>query len=370
MSTPSRLSLFLAAALGALSVALVVAVMGMAGVFDGDDDDGGTTTATTPQAQPPAASGGRAASVAAIYQRVSPGVVFVSARGGNGQLPFEGPGGGRAASGSGFLIDREGHIITNEHVVDDATQVTVRFGEDGDPIRARVLGKDASSDVALLKVDPDDIEGGAKPLQLGSSKDLSPGEPAIAIGSPFGLEGTVTTGIVSALGRTIEAPNGFPIANAVQTDAAINPGNSGGPLLDSDGRAIGINSQIRSDGGGGNTGVGFAVPIDAVKQVLPTLKRGDEVERPYLGVATTDTSNRGGATITSITNDGPADDAGLRDGDVIVRFAGKEIREPDDLSAAVAARKPGDRVDVEVRRDGVRQTESVRLGTRPDETQG
>ena len=161
---------------------------------------------------------------------------------------------------------------------------SVRIGVDTKPIPAQLVGKDPSSDLAVLKVDPGAVKGGLKPLELGDSNALEPGDQTIAIGSPFGLEGTVTTGIVSSLGRTIEAPNGFPIADAIQTDAAINPGNSGGPLLDGNGRVIGVNSQIKS-GSGSNSGVGFAVPVATVKFVVPQIQNGGKVERAYLGVS-------------------------------------------------------------------------------------
>ncbi len=172
-------------------------------------------------------------------------------------------------------------------MVEDSSAFSVRIGVDTKPIPAQLVGKDPSSDLAVLKVDPSAVKGGLKPLELGDSDALEPGDQTIAIGSPFGLEGTVTTGIVSSLGRTIEAPNGFPIANAVQTDAAINPGNSGGPLLDGNGRVIGVNSQIKS-GSGANSGVGFAVPVATVKFVVPQIENGGKVERAYLGVSNGD----------------------------------------------------------------------------------
>ena len=243
-----RLSHLVSVLLGALAVGAVVAVLAVTGALPEKVDR--TTTVTTPQSTSPDAPRTAPTSVADIYAQVSGSVVFVSARGGNGQLGFNGEGGGRAASGSGFVVDTAGHIVTNDHVVENADAFTVRFGEKGDPIEAKLVGKDPSSDLAVLEIDPDKVEGGAKPLKLASSTSLRPGEAAIAIGSPFGLSGTVTTGIVSALGREIEAPNGFSIPGAVQTDAAINPGNSGGPLLDAAGRVIGVNSQIASSSGG------------------------------------------------------------------------------------------------------------------------
>ena len=282
----SRLLSFIA---GAAAVGAIVAVLALAGAFGGSDTV--VRAQTTPVPRTTTTALGKPTSVADIYAKVSPGVVFVQANSGRGELPF--PGGGQAASGSGFVIDTEGHIVTNDHVVEGATQYRVRFGENGDPIAAKLLGTDPSSDLALLKVNPDDVGEALQPLQLGASQQLRPGDPAIAIGSPFGLEGTVTSGIVSALGRTIQAPNGFSISNAVQTDAAINPGNSGGPLLDDRGRVIGVTSQIRTNGGDQNSGVGFAVPVDAIKRALPYLKDGKDVPHAYLGIATAQAAQGG-----------------------------------------------------------------------------
>jgi S1-C subfamily serine protease len=350
---------------GAASVGLVVGALALAGVID---DDASNTSAPAPAETPTGTNAPVARStsdVADIYRRVSPGVVFVQANSGRGQLAF--PGGGRAASGSGFVVDRQGHIVTNKHVVDGADQFKVRFGEHGKPIDAKLVGKDASSDLAVLRVDPKDVSGGLPtPLELGDSKSLEPGDPAIAIGSPFGLEGTVTTGIVSALGRTIEAPNGFPIADAIQTDAAINPGNSGGPLLDDHGRVIGVNSQIRANGSGDNSGVGFAVPVSAIKSVVPRLEKGGKIERAYLGVSSAETSDRSGATVASVVRDGPADKAGLRRGDKIVSIDDRAIQSPDDLSAVVSSHKPGEEARVAIVRGGERRTLTVKLGNRPE----
>jgi S1-C subfamily serine protease len=351
----SRLLSFIA---GAVSVGAVVGVLAIAGAFDG-----GETVVRSEPAPPAATTPAKATNVADVYARVSAGVVFVQANSGRGQLPF--PGGGRAASGSGFVIDGDGHIITNDHVVQDATQYRVRFGAHGKPIVAKLLGTDPSADLALLKIDPKDAGDDLQPLPLGVSSTLHPGDTAIAIGSPFGLEGTVTSGIVSALGRTITAPNGFAISNAVQTDAAINPGNSGGPLLDGQGRVIGVNSQIQTNGGSDqNSGVGFAVPVDAIKRALPALEKGEQVEHAYLGVSTQAAAN-GGATINDAVADGPAQKAGLRDGDRIVSIAGAAVNEPDDVAAAVNARKPGDKVEIVVVRGGDRRTLNVTLGAQP-----
>jgi S1-C subfamily serine protease len=350
----SRLLSFIA---GAVSVGAVVGALAVAGASEGGD-----TIVRTQTAPPATTSPGKATNVADIYARVSPGVVFVQANSGRGQLPF--PGGGQAASGSGFVIDGDGHVITNDHVVQGATQYRVRFGAHGKPLVAKLLGTDPSADLALLKVDPKSVGDDLQPLPLGASQNLKPGDTAIAIGSPFGLEGTVTSGIVSALGRTITAPNGFSISNAVQTDAAINPGNSGGPLLDAQGRVIGVNSQIQTSGGNQNSGVGFAVPVDAIKRALPALEQGKQVQHAYLGVSTSAAAS-GGATVGAVVANGPAAKAGLRQGDRIVSIAGVAVVEPDDVATAVNARKPGDDVPVVVERGGERRTLNVTLGAQP-----
>jgi S1-C subfamily serine protease len=357
-----RLSNFFFVLLGALAVGVVVAVLAVAGALPKKVE---STTVTTPAATSPAEPRTAPTSVADIYARVSGSVVFVSARGGNGQLQFNGQGGGKAASGSGFVIDTDGHIVTNDHVVEDADKFTVRFGEKGDPIPAKLVGKDPSSDLAVLAIDPKQESSETKPLQLASSSSLRPGEAAIAIGSPFGLSGTVTTGIVSALGREIEAPNGFSIPGAVQTDAAINPGNSGGPLLDADGRVIGINSQIASQSGS-NSGVGFAVPSDTVKDVVPKLIKNGKIDRAWLGLSSAENPDSPGAVVGTVTNGSPAEKAGLHSGDVITAIGGKTVRNPSDLSLDVLTKRPGDQVKVELKRDGKSKTVTVTLGNRPN----
>jgi S1-C subfamily serine protease len=266
------------------------------------------------------------------------------------------------------VYDSDGTIVTNDHVVDGATKVSVRFTENGDPIDARVVGTDPSTDIAVLKIDPSEVEGGVKPLQLADSSEIEPGQPAIAIGSPFGLQGTVTSGIVSALGREIQAPNGFTISGVIQTDAAINPGNSGGPLLDDEGRVIGINSQIATNGTEANSGVGFAVPIDTVKTVVPQLKADGSIDRAWLGVSSSDAAPRDGALVQEVTG-APAQRGGLRPGDLILSFDGRTIATASDLGQAVLTRKPGDTVEVVVQRNGDRETLEVTLGTRPNEVE-
>jgi S1-C subfamily serine protease len=345
---------------GAVSLALVVGALAVAGVID--DDPAPVTKAAAPPS-PPASSSPKSSasspkageSISDIYKRVSAGVVFVQA--------------GQSATGSGFVYDDQGHVVTNDHVVEDANSFQVRIGADTKPIPARLVGKDPSSDLAVLKVDPGAVKGGLQPIELGDSDALEPGDQTIAIGSPFGLEGTVTTGIVSSLGRTIEAPNGFPIANAIQTDAAINPGNSGGPLLDGNGRVIGVNSQIKS-GSGSNSGVGFAVPVSTVKFVVPQIENGGKVERAFLGVSNRDTQDLSGAVVGGVVPDGPAQKAGLQPGDKITKIDGREVRSSEDVSAAVEARKPGEQAKVTVERGGNRRTLTVDLGTRPETPAG
>jgi S1-C subfamily serine protease len=346
-----RASNFLYLVMGALSVAIVATVLVASGTFERTDARASAT------ATPSSSSAAVPTDVSDIYCDVSPGVVYIASTTSQGQ-----------ASGSGWVYSSDGTIVTNDHVVEGASKVSVRFTENGDPIDAQVVGTDPSSDIAVLKIDPSKVEGGVKPLQLADSKQIEPGQPAIAIGSPFGLQGTVTSGIVSALGREIQAPNGFTISGVIQTDAAINPGNSGGPLLDENGRVIGINSQIATNGSDSNSGVGFAVPIDTVKQVVPQLKADGKIERAWLGVSSSDAAPRDGAVVQQVTG-APAQKAGLRPGDVILRLDDRTITTASDLGEAVNAHKPGDTVKVQVQRNGSRETLNVTLGTRPNEAQ-
>ena len=343
---------FLSAMLGALAVCVVFAVLALAGVFDDGDD--ASSQAVRPAAAGGSASAPAASGVADIYERARPGVVDVQVRQRGGQ-----------ATGSGFVLDERGTIVTNEHVVDDARTARIRFAGQDRRVTARVLGADASSDLAVLRVDPGDVRRDLRPLALGSSDDLRVGETAIALGSPFGLDGTLTTGVVSALDRDIQSPNGFTIDGVVQTDAAINPGNSGGPLLDADGRVIGVNAQRA---GGTGSALGFAVGVDTVRDVAPRLARGEEIERPYLGVSTAErSSGDAGASVAQVVRGGPADDAGLRAGDIITRVGSTHVAEPDDVAAAIASNKPGDTIQITFTRDGDQRTERVKLGTRPEE---
>ena len=381
METNGRVTNFLSALLGAGVVALVVIGLGLGGAFDdggagtatsGDSDDGEGTASSGPPAR-------NVTDVSDLFERVRNGVVYVrvgSPEGANKApenpledllpLPRRGPGPGPETprgSGSGLVLDDDGFILTNEHVVGEAKDVQVRIGDATGLTPAKVVGTDPSSDLALLKVNPDDLEEDLDPLALGSSRDVEVGNPAIAIGSPFGLTGSLTTGVVSALDRPIPATNGFTIDGALQTDAAINPGNSGGPLLDPRGRVIGINAQIAT-GTQSNSGVGFAIPVDLAKEVIPKLKKGEEIARAYLGVSTTD-APQGGALVAEVRPGDPADEGGVEVGDRIVSVDGKEVNESADVSTLVTAKRPGDRVVIVVRRGVAEESLNVELGERP-----
>ena len=287
----TRASNFLYLVMGALSVAIVAGVLVAVGTFDRDDGKATSSATAAPTATSTSAS---ASAPDRRLRRSTSGSPPASST--SPPAPPRARPPARASSSTPTAT-----IVTNDHVVEGARSVSVRFTENGDPIDAKVVGTDPSTDIALLDVDASKVEGGVKPLQLADSKDIEPGEPAIAIGSPFGLQGTVTSGIVSALGREIQAPNGFTISGIIQTDAAINPGNSGGPLLDDEGRVIGVNSQIATNGTDANSGVGFAVPIDTVKSVVPQLKADGKIDRAFLGVSTTDAAPRDGALVREVT---------------------------------------------------------------------
>ena len=350
MNRSSRLSNVFFTFLGAAAVGLVIAVLAIAGTFDQTER---VITQAPAQSTTPVSDSAADGSVADIYAQTSPGVAFIQNE-------------GNGASGSGFLYDGQGHVVTNEHVVEGSSRFTVQFGESGDAMQARLVGKDASSDLAVLQVDGNKIAGETEALQLGSSAGLRPGDVTIAIGSPFGLSGSVTTGIVSALDRDIESPNGFTISGVLQTDAAINPGNSGGPLLDSQGRVIGVNSQIASSSRQ-SSGVGFAIPVDTVQKIVPQLLKGGDIQRAYLGVSSTLDPNDDGAVVAAITPDGPAASSDLRQGDRITAVDDSSVQDPSDLSSSVLEHKPGERVKLKVVRGGQQRTIEVQLGTRPDQ---
>jgi putative serine protease PepD len=299
-------------------------------------------------------------STAALYKRVKDAVVEIHV-GGTQETPF----GGRApgeATGSGFVIDEDGHVVTNQHVVEGAESVRVEFA-DGTEVDAEVVGTDPSTDIAVLDVDRPSSE--LTPLEFAPTGGLQIGNPVIVVGSPFGLEGTLTTGVISAVGREIESPNGFTIENAVQTDAAMNRGNSGGPVLDTGGRVVGVAAQIRSESGGSD-GVGYAIPGDTAKRVAQELIADGKVEHAYLGVSLEDD---GPARLVDVVGGSPAARAGLRTGDVVTEVDGRSIETGDALREAIAAKKPGDELKLTIERGGDEREVTVELGTRPDTAQ-
>jgi len=351
-----------AAVLTAGAIAAGGATAGYLGRGAADETSSATparTVAGTSTSQPAAAQS--TLSVSQLYRSVRSGVVEVIASEQAADSPFPGGGSGEAtAQGSGFVYDSTGRVITNQHVVDGATSVSVRFAS-GQTVHAEIVGTDPSTDVAVLKVDA--LPSSAKPLALGDSDAVEVGDGVVAIGSPFGLTGTVTSGIVSALGREIDSPNNYAIEGAIQTDAAINHGNSGGPLFDMHGRVIGVNAQIKSDSGG-NDGVGFAIPSSTVRSIATRLIQNGSVRHAYLGVSLA-TADTGGAHISTVASGTPAAAAGLRGSDVVTAVDGKKIASSQELRLAIDSHKPGDRIELRVRRAGETMTFTVTLGTRP-----
>src|SRR5213080_2325613 len=345
--------------------ALLIGAGAGVGSYAAFGGNGGKTTTIVQQA---AAQGSPTAntktmSVNGVYRTAGPGVVeiTVTTSSGSSDFPFPSGGSGQSqAQGSGFIYDSGGHIVTNDHVVAGATKVSVTLA-DGSKYSAKVVGSDPSTDLAVLKVNAPSSK--LHPLTLGDSSKLQVGDGVVAIGSPFGLEDTVTTGIVSALNRDISSTNNFTISGAIQTDAAINHGNSGGPLLNMAGQVIGVNTQIESDSGG-NEGVGFAVPSSTISSVASKLVKGEKVQHPYLGVYV-QAANRSGAAVGQVKSGSPAASAGLKAGDVITAFGGQTIQSPEDLTAAVGAKAPGDKVTVTYVRNGSTKTTQVTIGTRP-----
>jgi len=375
-------------------VAVAVGIVAIAtGIIDVDN---GSDATPAPVITPSEPASGAAHTIGEVYKDDAQGVAYIEAqeKPTTEQTPFGlQPGGGGTATGSGILIDGDGHVLTNAHVVDGASSVTVKFG-DGDALPAKVLGVDNSTDIAVLSVDPSKVD--ANPLPLGDSSTVHVGDGAIAIGNPYGLDRTVTSGIISALQRQISAPNGFTISDVIQTDAAINPGNSGGPLIDADGRVIGINSQIATgSGGSGSVGIGFAVPINTAKDVAQQIIDGGSVKHAYLGIEGADLTSElakvlnldvdQGVLVQKVTPNGPAAEAGIEagsatvaidgaqvkaGGDVITAVDGKQITGMDDLIAAVNAKQPGDDVTLTVLRDGSSKDITVKLGDRPPSVRG
>jgi S1-C subfamily serine protease len=387
---------------------LIVAVIGLIAIAAGlvhssSSTNTVATLAPAPLPQPASQTTGKGQKVNQIYREDSPGVVFVQStlksQGPSLLSPFGGGGGGSSggtATGSGFVLDHDGHVLTNAHVVDGASKIEVTLGnqDTSSPISATVVGKDPSSDIAMLKVDAPADQ--LHPLALGSSSDTQVGNPVVAIGNPFGLDRTVTAGIVSALQRQIQAPNGFTIDNVIQTDAAINPGNSGGPLIDANGQVIGINSQIESPNGGGNVGIGFAIPINTVRAEIQQLLQNGTVKHAFLGISGTDLTPemaqvlnlpvQNGALVQTVTPGGPAAKAGIKGGngnatvnvggqriqaggDVIVAIDGKAVNSMTDVINDISTKQPGDTVQLSLVNGSQKRTVTVTLGNRPANVQ-
>jgi S1-C subfamily serine protease len=383
----------------ALLGGLVVGIFGWIAIAAGwikADESSGATPATTALTAPVANHAGEEEGnvVNRIYKSDGQGVAFVEATEAPEETQFgffgepEQSGGG-VATGSGFVIDTEGHLLTNNHVVEGAEKIEVKLGSSEKSYAAKVVGTDPSTDIALLKVSvPADQ---LHPLQLGNSSEVEVGDPVVAIGNPFGLDRTVTSGIVSALQRQIEAPAGFSISHVIQTDAAINPGNSGGPLIDAEGRVIGINSQIETGGSGnGNVGIGFAIPIDTAREVARQIEENGKVEHAYLGIEGGSVTPQlakalnlpvdHGVLVASVAKGGPAEKGGIEGGntsatiegaevtlggDIIVKLDGRSISEMEDLVSVIEGKKPGDDLEVTVVREGKEKTLTVTLGNRP-----
>jgi len=380
----------LTALVSAIIGGLVTALFLFVGVYGLEDrPDSVTIKEVAPAHQSPGPTPvSNDASVREVYSRDSRGVVSVDVAATSDTGP---------AGGSGFVIDEAGHIVTNQHVVEEAEEISVRFA-DGVRRDAEVVGQDPSTDVALIKVDAP--REALEPLTLGDSNSVGVGEPVIAIGNPLNVGISVTAGIVSGLGRPIKAPNNYTIDDAVQTDAAINPGNSGGPLLDSRGTVIGVNAQIASESGGFE-GVGFAVPINTVKSVVKQLITDGKVVHGYIGVsmfelgidelsAYAGLSEReleeryglpgNGAIVSEVTPGGPAERAGIRGGDekdiegisvpmgdVITGIEGETVSSSEDVIEVVNSVKPNDRVPMTVVTPGEKERRvDVRVGTRPE----
>ena len=364
---------FISALLGG---GLVVAIIAAAGGLGASQKTVTVVQSSTPIAPSNVSQQNTGLTPHQIYVKDAPGVAFVTStivRETESPFGLKGESQQGQATGSGFVIDSgKGTILTNYHVVANAVKIMVSF-EHGKAVEAKVIGKDPSNDLAVLRIPTDGLT--LHQLVLGDSSKAQVGDPVLAIGNPFGLDRTLTTGVVSALQRQITAPNGFTIGNVLQTDAPINPGNSGGPLLNAAGEVIGINSQIETGGSsGGSVGIGFAVPINTAKTELSQLEKGGTVRGAYLGVSTLtiDASLSGlnlpvksGALVETVEDGTPAAKAGIRGGnleaqlsggkvavggDIIVGVDGKPIASAEDLSNLIASKKPGDTISVEVRR--------------------
>jgi len=355
MSRGTRVVLTAAAAIG---IAAAGAGLG-AGLYSTLGSPSSTTTIVSPVAQAVAAESGSGPTINDVYKHTYQGVVDLTVASSSSGGFFGG--GSQQAEGSGFVYDDQGHIVTNQHVVGNGGKITVKFWN-GDTYDATLVATDPSTDLAVIKVDaPSSV---LHPLTLGDSDAVQVGDTVVAIGSPFGLAGTLTSGIVSALGREMDSPSGYTITNSIQTDAPINHGNSGGPLIDMAGRVIGVNTQIQSDSGGSD-GVGFAIPSKTIESVVSQLVAGKTVQHAYLGIKVSDSASPPGALLAEVVSGEAADKAGLQANDVITKLDGKTVTDGSDLSGVIDEKKPGDKLKVTYVRDGDTHTVTVTLGTRP-----
>ncbi len=349
--------------LGGVVVGAVVGALvagGIVAVATHDDGDGAaapapvSTEATTPA---PAGTAGTAPTntIAALVKKAEPSIVAIHDS--ISQTDVFGRTQQGQAAGTGFVLSTDGYVVTNDHVVDGATDITVHFS-DGKDVAAKVVAADTNGDLAVLKVDRSNLTA----LPLGSSASLQIGDQVVAIGNALDLSGgpTVTTGIVSATGRSLDEPNGTHLTNLLQTDTAINPGNSGGPLLNMQGQVVGINTAIAGEA----QNIGFAIAIDPAKKLIDQLQSGKVPAHALLGVST-QPAQSGGAAVADVSSGSAADKAGLREGDVITKLGGTAVTSPDDLATAVNGHQPGDKVVITFQRNGATKTVTVTLGSRP-----
>jgi putative serine protease PepD len=297
-------------------------------------------------------------SVGQVAKASIPSVVEVDATSTGSGSPFPGGSQSSGSEGTGFVYDLKGDIVTNQHVVDGAGSISVKFS-DGSTAKATVVGQDASTDLAVLHVNVSASK--LHPLALADSNGVSVGDGVVAIGNPFGLDDTVTTGIVSALDREIQAPDDTPISGAIQTDAAINHGNSGGPLLDLKGRVIGVTSQIQSDSGGSD-GVGFAIPSNTIRSIAGQLISTGSAQHALLGVNVQTVP--AGVKVAEVQAGSAAADAGLKAGDVITGVDGTTVTTAERLRALIATKAPGDKLTLTITRSGATKTLTATLGSR------
>jgi putative serine protease PepD len=350
---PSRRSPLIARLAAAVLAAAVIASAAVTALLYAAGIAGGSTTSVAQSTHAPAGStAADALDPSALYRGAAAGVVALEATGvgaGSNGLPYT-PTGQSIDTGTGIVINTKGDILTASHVVAGASKITAKF-LNGTVRAATVLGTDSSNDASVLHVNPAGLA--LYPMALGSSAALVVGDPLAVIGNPFGYNRSLSTGVVSGRDRTIQAPNGSLIANALQTDAAVNPGNSGGPLLDAQGQVVGIADQIATGSSGvdQSSGVGFAVPIDPVRAELSQLEAGRTVLHPYLGVGLQEASiNRQGAQVTSVASGSPAAAAGLKAGELITALNGTAVTGPSQLVTDLAALKPGEKVTLTVKR--------------------